>query len=134
MDMNKTGDSGHYDLLTESPMHSNGSNSSHGVHQTTHIVDMPESFAVPIVFGIIFVVGVVGNGTLIYTVLRNKSMRNVPNIFIVSLSLGDLLLILVSVPFHGYDIHVLRVAVRRRRVQIQPVSTDSLVGESLCSR
>ena len=99
MDMNKTVDPGHYDLLTESPMHSDGSNSSQGMHQTTLIMDMPESFAVPIVFGIIFVVGVVGNGTLIYTVLRNKSMRNVPNIFIVSLSLGDLLLILVSVPF-----------------------------------
>lgn len=58
-----------------------------------------ERVIVPLLFGVIFVVGLVGNGTLIYTVARNKSMRNVPNIYIVSLSLGDLFLILVSVPF-----------------------------------
>ncbi|XP_041354456.1 neuropeptide CCHamide-1 receptor-like [Gigantopelta aegis] len=54
---------------------------------------------VPILFGIIFIVGIVGNGTIIFTVLRNKVMRNLPNILIVSLSIGDLLLIFVSVPF-----------------------------------
>ena len=61
--------------------------------------NMPEAYAVPVVFAVIFIVGVVGNGTLILTVLKNKTMRNAPNIFIVSLALGDLLLILVSVPF-----------------------------------
>lgn len=57
-----------------------------------------DAIAVPIVFGFIFIVGLVGNGTLIFTVVVNKVMRNVPNIFIVSLSLGDFILILVSVP------------------------------------
>ena len=61
--------------------------------------DFPEATAVPIVFVIIFLVGVIGNSTLIFTVLRNKSMRNTPNIFVVSLSVGDLLLLLFSVPF-----------------------------------
>ena len=60
---------------------------------------LPEAYAVPVVFAVIFIVGVVGNGTLILTVLKNKTMRNAPNIFIVSLAFGDLLLILVSVPF-----------------------------------
>lgn len=59
----------------------------------------PDAYFVPLLFSVVFVVGLVGNGTLIYTVLRNKKMRNVPNIFIVSLAAGDLLLILVSVPF-----------------------------------
>ena len=59
----------------------------------------PEAYVAPIVFALIFITGVIGNGTLIFTVLRNKNMRNTPNIFIVSLALGDLLLILVSVPF-----------------------------------
>ncbi|ELT96793.1 hypothetical protein CAPTEDRAFT_124159 [Capitella teleta] len=58
-----------------------------------------DAYTVPVVFAAIFVVGVLGNGTLIYTVLRNRVMRNSPNIFLVSLALGDLLLILVSVPF-----------------------------------
>ncbi|CAL1542290.1 unnamed protein product [Lymnaea stagnalis] len=57
-----------------------------------------ESVLVPILFAIIFVVGLVGNGTLILSVIANKVMCNIPNILIVSLSLGDFLLILISVP------------------------------------
>jgi len=59
----------------------------------------PEWLVVPLVFGLIFVVGVVGNGTLIFTVLVNKNMRTTPNVLLVSLAVGDLLLILFSVPF-----------------------------------
>ena len=59
----------------------------------------PEAYLVPVVFAAIFGIGVAGNGTLIYTVFRHKSMRNTPNIFLVSLAAGDLLLIIVSVPF-----------------------------------
>ena len=36
----------------------------------------------PIVFGIIFVVGLIGNGCVITAVLRHKSMWNAPNMFI----------------------------------------------------
>ncbi|KAH9505583.1 Neuropeptide CCHamide-1 receptor [Bulinus truncatus] len=70
-----------------------------------------ESIVVPIVFVITFIIGLVGNGTLIISVMANKDgclhlcefylpqvMCNIPNIFIVSLSIGDFLLILVSVP------------------------------------
>ncbi|KAK7494289.1 hypothetical protein BaRGS_00014392, partial [Batillaria attramentaria] len=60
-----------------------------------------EAIVVPVVFGFIFVVGLIGNGTLIFTVAMNKVMRNVPNILIVSLSLGDFLLILISVPLNS---------------------------------
>lgn len=61
--------------------------------------ERPEAIIVPILFGIIFLVGVIGNTVLIFTVVRNKKMRNTPNIFVVSLSVGDLLLLLFSVPF-----------------------------------
>ena len=54
---------------------------------------------IPIIFVILMIVGVLGNGTLIFTVLRNKSMRNVPNILIVSLSCGDMILLTMSAPF-----------------------------------
>jgi len=59
----------------------------------------PEWLVVPLVFGLIFVVGVVGNGTLIFTVLVNKNMRTTPNVLLLSLAVGDLLLILFTVPF-----------------------------------
>lgn len=39
----------------------------------------PETYIVPVVFAIIFVVGVLGNGTLIIVFLRHRAMRNVPN-------------------------------------------------------
>lgn len=38
-----------------------------------------ETYIVPILFAIIFVVGVLGNGTLIVVFLSVRQMRNVPN-------------------------------------------------------
>ncbi len=63
--------------------------------------DAPEAYVVPAVFSLIFLVGTVGNGTLIYTVARNKNMRSTANILIASLAAGDLLLVLASVPFRA---------------------------------
>ena len=60
--------------------------------------DRPEAIVVPILFAVIFLCGVLGNGTLVYIVGRNKTLRNAPNILIVSLALGDLVLLFVSVP------------------------------------
>ena len=59
----------------------------------------PETYIVPIIFGVIFVVGLIGNGSLIYILCRHKTMRSVPNTFIFNLALGDLLVLLFSVPF-----------------------------------
>lgn len=39
----------------------------------------PETYMVPIMFSLIFVVGVVGNGTLIIVFIKHRAMRNVPN-------------------------------------------------------
>lgn len=55
--------------------------------------------AVPIIFGLILIFGIIGNGSVVWIVLRSKQMRTIPNIYIVSLALGDLLLILIAVPF-----------------------------------
>ncbi|KAJ3645422.1 hypothetical protein Zmor_023081 [Zophobas morio] len=59
----------------------------------------PETYIVPVVFFIIFVVGVLGNGTLVIIFLRHRAMRNVPNTYIFSLALADLLVIITCVPF-----------------------------------
>lgn len=59
----------------------------------------PETYIVPIIFFFIFVVGVIGNGTVIYIFYQHKSMRTVANVYILSLAAGDLALILISVPF-----------------------------------
>lgn len=71
------------------------------------MVGLVTAIVVPIVFGAIFVVGVIGNLLLVFTVSRNRTMRTNPNVFLVSLSVGDVLLLLISVPFTAtiYTIH-----------------------------
>ncbi|KAH8277922.1 hypothetical protein KR018_010338 [Drosophila ironensis] len=58
----------------------------------------PETYIVPILFALIFVVGVLGNGTLIVVFLSVRQMRNVPNTYILSLALADMLVIVTTVP------------------------------------
>lgn len=55
-----------------------------GIHEnSTPVVipydQRPETYIVPVLFFLIFVVGVIGNGTLVVIFLRHKNMRNVPN-------------------------------------------------------
>ncbi|XP_006609593.1 neuropeptide CCHamide-1 receptor-like isoform X3 [Apis dorsata] len=61
--------------------------------------DRPETYIVPIVFLLILLIGLTGNGVLALTILRHSNMRNVPNIYVFSLALGDLLVIMTCVPF-----------------------------------
>ncbi|XP_041982091.1 neuropeptide CCHamide-2 receptor-like [Aricia agestis] len=58
-----------------------------------------ETYIVPVIFAIIFIVGVLGNGTLVIVYVRHRGMRNAPNTYIFSLALADLLVILICVPF-----------------------------------
>ena len=53
--------------------------------------ERPETYIVPILFTLIFIVGVWGNGMLVLTLLQNPNMRNIPNTYVLSLALGDLL-------------------------------------------
>jgi hypothetical protein len=50
-----------------------------------------ETYIVPVVFSLILVVGVMGNGVLVLILLRHANMRNIPNTYVLSLALGDLL-------------------------------------------
>ncbi|XP_050523130.1 neuropeptide CCHamide-1 receptor-like [Daktulosphaira vitifoliae] len=59
----------------------------------------PETYIVPILFAFIFIIGTVGNGSLVMIFFKHKNMINVPNIYILSLALGDLLLIVTCIPF-----------------------------------
>ncbi|XP_036407354.1 endothelin-1 receptor-like [Megalops cyprinoides] len=52
----------------------------------------------------IFVVGMVGNATLLRIIYQNKCMRNGPNALIASLALGDLIYITIAIPIHVYKL------------------------------
>lgn len=39
----------------------------------------PETYIITVLFALIFIVGVLGNGTLVIIFFRHRSMRNIPN-------------------------------------------------------
>ncbi|KAM4603458.1 endothelin receptor type Aa isoform 1-T2 [Polymixia lowei] len=53
---------------------------------------------------IVFVVGLVGNATLLRIIYQNKCMRNGPNALIASLALGDLIYITIDIPINVYKL------------------------------
>ncbi|XP_012730522.2 gastrin-releasing peptide receptor [Fundulus heteroclitus] len=68
-----------------------------GAEQHQYAVWLP-GIGIAAVYGIIIAVGLVGNVTLMKTCLLVKSMRTVPNLFLSSLALGDLLLLVTCAP------------------------------------
>lgn len=60
-----------------------------------------------IVSCLIFVVGIIGNSTLLRIIYKNKCMRNGPNVLIGSLALGDLLYIIIAIPINVFKVNAL---------------------------
>lgn len=61
------------------------------------------SFKVPVIFGIIAIVGFFGNALVVTVVVANSRMRSTTNLLIVNLALADLLFIVFCVPFTALD-------------------------------
>lgn len=53
---------------------------------------------------LIFIVGIIGNATLLRIIFKDKSMRNGTNLLIASLALGDLLHIIINVPINTFKL------------------------------
>jgi len=58
---------------------------------------------VPLIFGIIVIIGLFGNALVVIVVLFNQQMRSTTNILIINLAIADLLFIVFCVPFTGSD-------------------------------
>lgn len=54
----------------------------------------------------VFVVGLVGNATLLRIIYQHKCMRNGPNALIASLALGDLIYIFIDIPINVYKVKI----------------------------
>ncbi|XP_047465209.1 cholecystokinin receptor type A [Mugil cephalus] len=52
-----------------------------------------------VLYSLIFLLSVLGNGLIITVLVRNKRMRTVTNLFLLSLSVSDLMVSLVCIPF-----------------------------------
>ncbi|CAB1420007.1 unnamed protein product [Pleuronectes platessa] len=69
-----------------------------GLHGAAPVQHLAPRHLTATVYGIIIIVGLVGNVTLMKTCLLVKSMQTVPNLFLSSLALGDLLLLVTCAP------------------------------------
>ncbi|KAF6198963.1 hypothetical protein GE061_006986 [Apolygus lucorum] len=58
---------------------------------------------VPILFGIIIVLGLIGNALVVIVVAANAQMRSTTNILIINLAIADLFFIVFCVPFTATD-------------------------------
>ncbi|CAD5123650.1 unnamed protein product [Dimorphilus gyrociliatus] len=59
-----------------------------------------ESIIIPVVFGLIVLVGAIGNVLVLIAVFR-QPMRTTTNLFIVNLAVADLLFLIFCAPFHA---------------------------------
>ena len=56
---------------------------------------------IPIIFTIITLLGLLGNGLVIWTILTETKMRTPTNLLILNLAVADILFIVICVPFTG---------------------------------
>ncbi|XP_022251908.1 allatostatin-A receptor-like [Limulus polyphemus] len=61
------------------------------------------SVLIPILFGAIVVIGLIGNSFVVIVVWFNHQMRSTTNLLIINLAIADLLFIIFCVPFTGWD-------------------------------
>ena len=59
---------------------------------------LEELIPVSIVYGLTLIVGIIGNGLVIFSVTRYEQMMTITNTFLLSLATADLLLVLICVP------------------------------------
>ena len=80
---------------------SNISENLNGTDPSNQAMEKVVAIVVPIIFGVIAVVGFAGNLLVMIVVISNKQMRNTTNLLIINLAVADLLFIVICVPFTG---------------------------------
>lgn len=61
------------------------------------------SKVVPILFGIIGLTGLLGNGLVVLVIVSNQQMRSTTNMLIINLAMADLLFVIFCIPFTAVD-------------------------------
>ena len=85
-----------FDLNTETPTPSSGVDPN-------HLIKIITTICVPVVFGLIALVGIFGNALVIIVVTTNAQMRSTTNMLILNLAVADLLFIILCVPSTATD-------------------------------
>lgn len=71
--------------------------------QSLALIQKVVSVVVPLLFGLIVVVGLFGNALVVLVVAVNQQMRSTTNLLIINLAIADLLFIVFCVPFTATD-------------------------------
>nr|AAK52473.1 allatostatin receptor [Periplaneta americana] len=71
--------------------------------QSLQLIQKIVSIVVPLLFGLIVLVGLFGNALVVLVVAANQQMRSTTNLLIINLAVADLLFIVFCVPFTATD-------------------------------
>lgn len=72
-------------------------------YENGELLEKVVSRVVPIFFGFIGIVGLVGNALVVLVVAANPGMRSTTNLLIINLAVADLLFVIFCVPFTATD-------------------------------
>lgn len=100
------------DLLFQNDTNSTNSSDDYE-YDIDQIGPLEEFIPVVLAYGITLVLGVTGNLLVIFAITRYKRMQSVTNIFLISLSTADLLLVLICVPVKVSDKYVSVLSLRQ---------------------
>ena len=91
-------------METNNTVSSNGTNQSddyyyyYDYEDSVNNIPLEEFIPVAIVYGLTLLLGIIGNVLVIFSISRYRRMQSVTNIFLVSLSSADLILVIICVP------------------------------------
>ncbi|XP_067007888.2 allatostatin-A receptor [Anabrus simplex] len=71
--------------------------------EVNEVIQKVVSVVVPILFGLIVLIGLIGNALVVIVVSANQQMRSTTNLLIINLAVADLLFIVFCVPFTATD-------------------------------
>ena len=81
-------------------------------YDSLRTIPLDELIPVGIVYGLTFLLGIIGNSLVLFTICRHRRMRSPTNTFLVSLATADLVLVVVCIPIK------VRYRVRERYSQV----------------
>ena len=62
--------------------------------------NLSKNIAIIILYSLIFIISICGNSLVCYVIFSRRQMRTVTNYYIANLSLSDLLMTLINIPFN----------------------------------
>ena len=64
------------------------------------LTDIFKHYIYPVIYGIILIIGTIGNGTLFLIFIRHKEIRTSPNMMVLNLAISDVLNLFVNAPVY----------------------------------